>query len=160
MPEGQASLMTAKGASTTEERLKLRSRISELSRAYAWVERLALQHAIPHATQFAMNLCLEEVLSNIIRHGYRGQPARSIKVLFTNPAAGYFVFVVEDEAPPFNPLDVPEPPPIKSVKELPVGGRGISLLRHFAQTLEYQATPAGNRLSFGFHIDGSAVTKD
>jgi serine/threonine-protein kinase RsbW len=152
--------MTAKGASTTEERLTLRSRISELARAYAWVERLASQHAIPDATQFAMNLCLEEVLSNIMRHGYRGQSDRTIKVQFTNPAADYFVFVVEDEAPRFNPLNVPEPPPVKSVKDLPVGGRGVSLLRHYSQTLEYQATPAGNRLTFGFRTDGPTAAKD
>ena len=152
--------MTGKGTPTTEQRLTLRSRISELSRAYAWVERLASQHGIPEATQFAMNLCLEEVLSNIMRHGYRGRSDRTIKVRFTNPGKGYFVFVVEDEAPHFNPLNVPEPPPITSVKDLPVGGRGVSLLRHYSQTLEYQATPAGNRLTFGFHTDGSAAAKD
>jgi serine/threonine-protein kinase RsbW len=152
--------MAAKGASTTEEQLTLRSRLSELSQAYAWVERLASQHAIPDATQFAMNLCLEEVLSNIIRHGYCGQPDRCIKVRFTHPGEGYFVFVVEDEAPRFNPLEVPEPPPIKSLEQIPVGGRGISLLRQFAHTLEYQATPSGNRLSIGFRTDGSAGTKD
>jgi serine/threonine-protein kinase RsbW len=150
--------MTGKGTPTTEERLTLRSQLSDISLAYAWVERLAAQYAIQDATQFAMNLCLEEVLSNIIRHGYSGQPDRSINVRFRNPREGCFVFVVEDEAPLFNPLNVPEPPPIKSVEEIRPGGRGIPLLRQFAQELEYQATPTGNRLSIGFRTGDSVVT--
>jgi serine/threonine-protein kinase RsbW len=152
--------MAGKGTPTTEQRLTLRSQLSELSRVYVWIEGLASQHAFTNDTQFAMRLCLEEVLSNIIRHGYSGQPDRSINVRFRNPREGCFVFVVEDEAPLFNPLNVPEPPPIKSVEEIPAGGRGIRLLRHFAQALEYQSTPTGNRLSIGFRIGGFGDTKD
>jgi serine/threonine-protein kinase RsbW len=151
--------MTAKGTPTTEQRLTLRSQLSELSLAYAWVERLGSEYAIPNDTQFAMNLCLEEVLSNIIRHGYSGRPDGSINIRFTNPQEGCFVFVVEDEAPLFNPLEAPEPPPVNSLEEMRAGGRGIGLLREFAQTLEYQARPTGNRLSIGFRTGDSAATK-
>ncbi len=151
--------MTGKGAPTTEQRLTLRSQLSELSLVYAWVERLASQYAIPGDTQFAMKLCLEEVLSNIIRHGYSGQSDRSINISFSSLQEGCFVFDVEDKAPLFNPIDAPEPPPINPREEIPTGGWGIALLRQFAQTLEYEARPTGNRLSIGFRIGDSAAIK-
>ena len=142
--------MTGRGTHTTDERLTLRSQLSELSQLPAWIQRLALEHAIPRDTQFAMNLCLEEILSNIIRHGYSGSPDRSIDIRFINPAEGHFVLVVEDEAPHFNPLDSPGLPAINTLNEERIGGQGIRLLRRFAETLEYQATVSGNPTEHGF----------
>jgi serine/threonine-protein kinase RsbW len=152
--------MSGNGTDTTGELLNLRSRMSELAQLPAWIERLASRHAIPASTQFAMNLCLEEVLSNIIRHGYSGNPDHSIAVRFASPRDDYFVFDVEDEAPPFNPVDAQEPPAISSLDDIQIGGQGIRLLRRFADSLEYQATPTGNRLSIGFSAAGSAIAKD
>jgi len=150
--------MTGTGTHTTEERLTLRSQLSELSQLPAWIARLALEYAIPQDTQFAMNLCLEEVLSNIIRHGYSGSPEHSMSVRFSSPREGQFALVVEDQAPHFNPLELPEPPAIGALDEDRVGGLGIRLLRRFSETLEYQATPSGNRLSMGFSAAGSPAT--
>jgi serine/threonine-protein kinase RsbW len=152
-------IMTGDGQDTTGERLNLQSRMSELARISPWVERLASKHTIPESTKFAMNLCLEEVLSNIVLHGYSSEPDHSIAVQFVNPREGNFVFVVEDEAPPFNPVVVPKLPAMGSIEEVQVGGQGIRLLRKFADTLEYQATPAGNRLSIGFSASGPAMAK-
>lgn len=135
---------------TTGERLTLRSRLPELAHVPAWIERLAPQYSIPETTQFAMNLCLEEVISNVIRHGYDGQPDRPITVEFANPKEGYFVISVEDEAPGFDPLGAPELPAINVLNDDRVGGQGIRLLREFSDTLEYHRTSSGNRLSMGF----------
>jgi serine/threonine-protein kinase RsbW len=152
--------MTGNGKDKTGERLNFRSRLSELAQLPSWIERLASRHMIPASTQFAMNLCLEEVLSNIIRHGYSSKPDHSIVVQFTSPRENYYVVIVEDEAPPFNPVDAPELPALNALEEIPIGGQGIRLLRRFADALEYQATPTGNRLSIGFTAAGSPVAKD
>jgi len=152
--------MTGNGKDTTVERLNLRSRLSELAQLHPWIERLASRHMIPASTQFAINLCLEEVLSNIIRHGYSGEPDHSIAVHFASPQNDYFVFVIEDEASPFNPVDAPELPALSPLDEIQIGGQGIRLLRRFADALEYQATPTGNRLTIGFSAAGSAIAKD
>jgi serine/threonine-protein kinase RsbW len=152
--------MTGNGKDTIGERLNLGSRLSELAQVSPWIGRLAERHTIPATTQFAMDLCLEEVLSNIIRHGYSNKPDHPIVVQFTSPAEEYFMIVVEDEAPPFNPVLVPVLPPVGSPDEVQVGGNGIRLLRQFADTLEYQATPNGNRLCIGFFAADSSIAKD
>ncbi len=152
--------MTSNGKDTVGECLNLQSRLSELARVHEWIERLATAHSIPASTQFAMNLCLEEVLSNIIRHGYSSKPDQSITIQFSSPRENYFDFVIEDEAPAFNPVESPELPALSAGDYTPIGGQGIRLLRRFADVLEYHRTPTGNRLSVGFSAAGSAIAKD
>jgi anti-sigma regulatory factor (Ser/Thr protein kinase) len=133
----------------TEDRLALRSRLSDIAQASAWTEELASQYAIPPEVKFAMDLCLEEAVSNIIRHGYAGKEEKPIILHFAMPRDGYFVVMVDDEAPYFNLLDAPELPMV-SPNEDRVGGLGIRLLRQFADVLEYEPMPTGNRLRMGF----------
>jgi serine/threonine-protein kinase RsbW len=142
--------MMANEVDQTQDRLELRSRLSDMAQLPAWIEGLATRHGIPANVQFAIDLCLEEALSNVIRHGYAGMDDRSVSVRFTMPGSGYFKFVIEDQAPRFNPLDSPEQPAMSPDEENRIGGQGIRFLRHFADALEYEATPTGNRLSIGF----------
>ncbi|MFZ3201460.1 MAG: ATP-binding protein [Candidatus Acidiferrales bacterium] len=149
--------MTGNGTDQTQDRLTLRSRLSDMAQLPTWIEGLASRYAIPDDAQFAMNLCLEEVVSNVIRHGYGPEADRPVTVRFTTPREGYCVIVVEDEAPRFNPLDAPELPALGPGEEFRVGGQGIRLLRRFAETLEYEPTANGNRLRMGFSTAGSAA---
>lgn len=149
--------MTVNGTDQIRDKLALRSRLSDIAQLPPWIEVLASSYAIPVDVQFAMNLCLEEVVSNIIRHGYGTEADRSVIVRFTTPREGYFVFVVDDEAPRFNPLTAPELPKLNACQEIRVGGQGIRLLRRFADALEYEPMPTGNRLRMGFSTAGSAV---
>jgi serine/threonine-protein kinase RsbW len=139
-------------AAMSEPKLTLRSRLDELALLWTWVESLAAEHGIPSSTQFAIQLSLEEALSNIIRHGYNGEPDHSIQVDFSAPD-GEIVFVVEDQAPPFDPLEAEaqnDAPAPASISDLPLGGRGIRLMRKFANGLSYQRLPGGNRLTLRF----------
>ena len=149
--------MTANSTDQTRDQLALRSRLSDLAQLPDWIEALASRYAIPLNVQSAMNLCLEEVISNIILHGYGSEADRSVSVRFAMPQEGYFVFVVDDEGPRFNPLDAPELPALDPRDEVRVGGQGIRLLRRFADTLQYEPTPTGNRLHLAFSSTGSAV---
>jgi anti-sigma regulatory factor (Ser/Thr protein kinase) len=151
--------MTGNDTETITERLTLRSRISDLEQVAPWIDALVPRYEITEKSKFAIELCLEEALSNIIRHGYSNEPDHSLAVQLTNPRKGYLVFIVEDEAPPFNPVDSPDLPSYPFEDDR-VGGQGIRLMRRFADTLEYLSTPAGNRLSIGFFTAGSVAAKD
>lgn len=151
--------MTGNGTHQIQGRLVLRSRLSDIAQVATWIEDLASRHGIPGNVEFGMKLCLEEVLSNIIRHGYSGAEDRFITVRFTMPHDAYSLFILDDEAPLFNPLDAPVPPVLNPLEEVRVGGQGIRLLRQFADALEYEPTARGNRLSIGFSTEGSATPK-
>ena len=91
--EGPACEVTVDRANTNgKEELTLRSQMSELARICPWIQYLAKRDAIPEETQFAINLCLEETLSDIIRHGYRVPPNREIAVRYYEAGNGSFRF--------------------------------------------------------------------
>lgn len=140
--------MTGPQTDSAGDELCLRSHLSDIAQVPAWIEDLASRHAIPENVEYAINLCLEEAVSNIIRHGYgTGKTDGSVTLRFMAPKPDSFVFVVEDQAQPFNPLDVPAPDP---QGKMGVGGHGIHFIRQFADGIEYERTPGGNRLRMRF----------
>jgi anti-sigma regulatory factor (Ser/Thr protein kinase) len=142
--------MTGNITDRVRDRLDLRSRLSDIARIPHWVEQLAVRYSFSKDLLFAIDLCLEEAIANTIIYGYRGEGDRPINVSLAIPRDGDYVFSVEDEAPPFNPLDAPELPPLNPDDEIRVGGQGLRLLRRFAGSLEYEPTASGNRLRIGF----------
>jgi serine/threonine-protein kinase RsbW len=134
-----------------EEKLMLGLRLSEIARVRPWIESLASRCAIPDSVQFAIHLCLEEVLSNIVLHGYDGETEGAIVVAFTAAGDGQFVLVVDDETRHFNPLEQAELPALNPNEEIWIGGQGLRILRRFADELEYEQLPAGNRLKIYFN---------
>jgi anti-sigma regulatory factor (Ser/Thr protein kinase) len=161
------SSLPASPLSWPEPRLTLKSQLEELALVWPWVEAIAARYSVSAETQFAIQLCLEEALSNIIRHGYQGQANQSISIACTvecaaagveSEDAGEIVFTVEDHAPPFDPLaasaDAPTPAPV-SFDDFPPGNQGIRLMRKFSSRLAWQQLPDGNRLILGFDIPPS-----
>jgi serine/threonine-protein kinase RsbW len=149
--------MPAKDTAKPAPRLILKSQLDDMALLWPWVEALVAEYSIPADTAFAVHLCLEEAISNVIRHGYGGEPDHSLTIDFAQPEAHRVVFTIEDQAPPFDPL-VPsliEEPAAPSPEDyLRPGGRGILLLRKFAGTLAYERLAGGNRLTVGFVLPG------
>ena len=148
--------MPGEAAVKSAPRLTIQSRLEDLALLWPWAEAIAEEYAAPEATRFAIHLCLEEALSNVIRHGYGGQPGRPINVEFSS-APGELVFAVEDQAPPFDPLAFAagadssfSASPFAG--QIPLGGQGIRLMRKFAGSLSYIRLGHGNRLILRFPL--------
>jgi anti-sigma regulatory factor (Ser/Thr protein kinase) len=133
-----------------EAELRFGADLDEIAAVPPWIEQLASKYRIPEAVQFGINVCLEEALANVILHGYKAQKDKPVIVRFLAPQTGYFLFQIDDEAPHFNPLDLPELGALNPSEEMRVGGQGIRLMRQFADRLDYEQLPAGNRLKIGF----------
>jgi anti-anti-sigma factor len=116
--------------------------IPALSSAFA---AFAARHNLSLRTRSAFNLALEEVVTNAIVHGYRGEQGRPI-VVEVAVRAGELVAYVEDQAPPFNPLQAPEPDLSLPLEERQPGGVGVLLVRKLMDRLEYTNTDGRNRL--------------
>jgi anti-sigma regulatory factor (Ser/Thr protein kinase) len=143
--------MPEKDAHKAEARLTLRSQLAELSRVWPWVDALAAEYNLPGETHFAINLCLEEALSNIIRHGYHGHPDHSITIDFATTGTS-LTFTIEDQAPHFMPAESKDAQPAASIEEYRPSGLGLQLMRQFAGTLAWEPLPHGNRLTIGFTV--------
>ena len=84
---------------------------------------------------FDTQLAVEEVITNIIVHGYRG-PGGEIH-LSCRFVRDHIEIRSTDSAPRFDPLSMPEPDLDSPVDERRIGGLGIYLVRQVMDTVSY-----------------------
>lgn len=124
--------------------VRLRSDLAEVPRADQWLKALCRElHVSPEAGH-DFELALEEVLVNVVRHGYR-EGAGEIEV--RAQAAGEVLRLeVRDRAPRYNPLEQAPPPLDAELDERSAGGLGIHLVRELMDRVEYAYEEGENRL--------------
>jgi anti-sigma regulatory factor (Ser/Thr protein kinase) len=139
-----------------KDQLELDSRLTELSRLRPWIEVVADRLGLAEEERFAINLCLEEALANIVLHGYRSEPGHPI-VIRNFVSAGSLCITIDDHAPPFSPIESQSQStrdatiPV-SLESITPGGNGIRLLHRFAGSLSYKRLSDGNRLTLWFPV--------
>jgi serine/threonine-protein kinase RsbW len=80
----------------------------------------------------------EELVSNIIRHGFGADAGRSILVAVTaGPEAVHLT--IEDDGPSFNPFEIDYAPSFSSLKDAKIGGLGLPVVRRFTASAVYEA---------------------
>lgn len=78
---------------------------------------------------FTANLCLEELITNTIQHGLRGQPDRRIHVRISMNEE-WLEIILKDDAPPFDPFaEAPVADTGLDVDQRPIGGLGVHLVK-------------------------------
>lgn len=99
-------------------------------------------HKVDPDATFAVDLALEEMVSNVIKYGYTDRDSDQICIRL-RVGRDEITLVVEDSGPPFNPLELPEPDLDKPVDQRPIGGLGVFLVRKTVDRMEYERL--GNR---------------
>lgn len=90
--------------------------------------------------RFAMRLAVEEVFTNILEHGYRGNGPVEVAV---DGGPRCVRVRLSDQAPKFDPADAPAPDLDSPLEERDPGGLGWHLVRQLVDELEYRPAPAG-----------------
>ena len=92
-----------------------------------------------------IHVALDEVLSNIVRHG--GVPGRApqIDVTFAALEDGLELTIVDD-GPEFDPLQAPEPDFSSPVDQRQPGGLGVHLVKHLMDKVVYARREERNSL--------------
>ena len=127
-------------------RLELRSDLAELKRLAGWIKAQA-QQELSADTSFAIQLCLEEAVANIIMHGGGAKDDRLRIAIELERNAGTLVASIEDSGREFDPTQFPPPSVAKSLEEAKVGDLGIHLMHSFASDMHYERRDGRNRLT-------------
>ena len=128
-------------------RLVLRNNLAELNRLAGWIEGWAQQDLSPDLS-FAVQLCLEEAVANIIMHSVaNGRLEIAVEVERKDQT---LVARIEDNGSAFDPTQVPPPPIPASLDEAKVGDIGIHLMRSFVSGIHYERRDGTNRLTMRF----------
>ena len=85
--------------------VELKNNLTEIGRMSETIDEFCTSNKLPPDTGFALNLSLEEVVTNIIKYAYDDYDVHIIIVrLYIN--RGQVHIEVEDDGKPFNPLEV------------------------------------------------------
>lgn len=102
----------------------------------------------PKATN-RWEVIFEEVVSNIVRHGFSPGTAHTI-VIEAARTAETLEFTFDDDGRPFDPVAAPAPAPLRSLETAPLGGLGVALVRRLSVAISYMQDPPGGMSEPGF----------
>jgi serine/threonine-protein kinase RsbW len=126
-------------------RLTIGNRLDEMSRLTSDVAAFLRSHGADPHTAYAVDLALEEMVSNVIRHGYRDDKSDGI-VISVDLKSNSVLLTVEDRGRPFNPLEAPTPDLDLPVEQRRIGGLGIFLVRQTVDEMRYERVEDRNVL--------------
>ena len=126
--------MTAKKST-----LSLKNDVTELERVAMGLEQFGAEAGLSDEVVGELNLCLEEILTNIMFYGLEeGRDPDSLAILLELEVADAALTVrVQDNGKPFNPLEAGEPDTDVPIEEREIGGLGIHLVRELMEELLY-----------------------
>jgi anti-sigma regulatory factor (Ser/Thr protein kinase) len=130
-------------------RLTIRPELAQLARLARWAEEFVRAAGLPFDRLFAIQLCVEEAVANVIRHSGAADTREDIAVELAQ-AEGHVLATVADRGRSFDPTAAPGFCKPASIAEAAVGRFGIHLMRTFAEEMRYERRDGWNRLTLRF----------
>jgi anti-sigma regulatory factor (Ser/Thr protein kinase) len=124
--------------------LILDGHLGELPRLATETARFCREQGLGADVEFDLNLVLEELFTNAVRHGDCGGVLGAAEVRLAMLANGVRVEYA-DCGTPFEPLSAPPPDVTVPLEERRMGGLGIHLVRQIMRDFEYQRSGGWNR---------------
>jgi serine/threonine-protein kinase RsbW len=134
--------------SSNARRLLLHRDLAELERLAVWIDGWAMRD-LSASLSFAVQVCLEEAVANIIMYSTTKDDRLEIVVEVEREDQSV-VARIEDNGSAFDPTQVPRPPVPASLAEANIGNVGIHLMRSFASGMHYERRDSRNRLTMRF----------
>jgi anti-sigma regulatory factor (Ser/Thr protein kinase) len=136
-----------------ERRLLLSNNLSELDRLGAFARDIGRDDGLDEDRVFALQLCLEEAVANIITHGGAQEGSNKHIWVTIAQAAHRLVACLEDDGFPFDPTTVAPAQHPTSLEDARVGGLGVHLIRKLTTDVRYERVEGRNRLTLEFGPD-------
>ena len=120
--------------------------LREIERLNRLVRQFGELHDVPSRTLYAVNLALDELVTNVILYGYEDASEKEVVVKLMT-ADQELVASVADEAKPFDPLQVAAPDLSAPLEQRQLGGLGIHLVRSLMDRVTYEREKDKNVLT-------------
>jgi serine/threonine-protein kinase RsbW len=137
---------SASGAST----LQLVPDGNAVAMALQWLEEMAEREQWPFKVRFALELSLDEALTNIVSYAFTEGAAHGdvpeMVVSFRRDGA-HLVIEIADNGRPYDPTLNALPPVAQSLDDAQIGGQGVRLMRHYMKHITYRHHAGRNHLT-------------
>ena len=126
--------------------VKLKNDLAEITRLAEELEAFCEANGVSMDTVMALNLALEEAVTNIIDYGYGpdGDHEVTVELMIDD---GNIQATIGDDATEYNPLAHEDPDVNAPLEERRVGGLGVLLVKKLMDTVSYARTDGRNVLT-------------
>lgn len=125
----------------------------DFRKASLQLNQFAQDNGIPDEQLYRLDLCLNEVLANILEHGGKSAFSESICLQFNVSRDSEYceaVITVSDAGKQFDFMQVEQKPEPKHLDDAQPGGLGLLMLRRFTDKLKYCYEEGRNQLVLSF----------
>lgn len=130
----------------TSQRCEVPAKLDQFVKIASAIKEFASAAGLANADGHKLTLIAEELFTNTVRHGHRGDSDSPVSV-FLESADDRVRLVYEDAAPPYDSLAAATSTDIEStVNKFTVGGLGIALTFAMARTADYAYIDGRNRI--------------
>lgn len=128
-----------------ELRLVIVNDLREISRANGAATEMLEREGADPSVVYAVQLALEEVLSNVVRHGFADLERHEIEIEMRVGVRGVEIEIVDDGRD-FDPIVAPDPDLSAPLAERRAGGLGLHMLRAYVREMRYERRGDRNAL--------------
>jgi serine/threonine-protein kinase RsbW len=125
---------------------RLRTNPIEQRQVEGWVRDFAVRAELPEAVRHALDLALEEWITNVISHGYENSAEGWIELRFESTDKDVRV-EIEDNGREFNPLTLPPVNTREPLETRRLGGLGVHMVRSLMDEVNYHRKKGRNVLT-------------
>jgi serine/threonine-protein kinase RsbW len=125
--------------------IRIANRQENMAGVIKTMEKFGARHGIPTAVVNDFSVAVDEVLANIVSHGYPDGATGEILVRFVY-RPGEICAEIEDDGVSFDPLAAPRPDLGATLQERKVGGLGIHFVRNLMDEVVYRRIEGHNML--------------
>ena len=131
---------------SAKQSFRIDADLDELRRVAAAAEEMGLQEDWSPVLVHQVDLAIEELGNNVVRHGLDGGPGE-IEITLTSESDAITI-EISDNGRPFNPLkDAPKPDVEAALEDRPIGGLGIHLVLTMMDETHYRRENERNHLT-------------
>ncbi|MEM7034189.1 MAG: ATP-binding protein [Chloroflexota bacterium] len=109
-----------------------------------FAQNFAIKAGFDSRSVYAVQMAVDEAVSNIIEHGYGGEGKGKIHLDFVQLQDSIKV-TIQDEGTPFDPDAIPLPDFYAPIKDRPEGGLGLYLMRKLMDQVEFNFSSDRNQ---------------
>jgi anti-sigma regulatory factor (Ser/Thr protein kinase) len=138
--------------------IRLRNQLGELNRLHPFVEQFCRAGDLPFDDAFALSLALDELVTNVIVHGYAD--AAEHEILVAMSLTGDDVVVeMEDDGRPFDPTRETAVDLGAELQHRTIGGLGLHFVQRAMDAMTYRRTDRHNHLRMRKRIARGSATR-
>jgi serine/threonine-protein kinase RsbW len=127
--------------------IRIAANISEIERLNRLVRQFGELHEVQGRALYAMNLAIDELVTNAVLYGYdQATPGAEI-VVEVSGHGNELRAIISDTGRAFDPRTVPPPNIDAPIEERALGGLGIHLVRSLMDSVEYRRAGEKNVLT-------------